>query len=470
VVVFIPNYFTTMRTSLFLFLLIFFSCSSDEQKNRNVNACIDVSNSHPSYWSYNGENILLLGGSDEDNLFQVPDLDEQLEKLSSVGGNYVRNTMSSRDEGNVWPFAKTENGKYDLSIWNVEYWKRFSDFLEKTAERDIFVQVEIWATFDFYRNNWELNPYNPVNNVNYSLRKSKLSDTVKTHPIFTENNFFRSVPAQMALPDVLWYQKQYVDKLLSYTLDYSHILYCMDNETSVTSDWGKFWAKYIQKKAKEAGKTVHTTEMWDPHDLSHPFHAETFDNPEIFTFVDISQNNHKSSDEHWNNGITQLRRLETIGAIRPANNVKIYGNDGGKHKTTRDAIENFVQNVLMGCASARFHRPTSGQGINELAMAVISSMRQLTDTMIFFEGRAANDLLTGREDGEAYCRAIDNVEYAIYFPEGGEVSLDLSGFRGDPSLIWLNVLESTWSEKQALENGAVELKAPGNEHWIGLIQ
>ncbi|MFO7922350.1 MAG: hypothetical protein R6U58_01505 [Bacteroidales bacterium] len=40
------------------------------------------------------------------------------------------------------------------------------------------------------------------------------------------------------------------------------------------------------------------------------------------------------------------------------NNVKIYGNNGGRHKTTRDAIENFVKNVLMSCASARFHRNT----------------------------------------------------------------------------------------------------------------
>lgn len=52
----------------------------------------------------------------------------------------------------------------------------------------------------------------------------------------------------------------------------------MDNETSVSSDWGKYWAKHIQKKAKLAGKDVYTTEMWDPHDLAHPFHAETFDN------------------------------------------------------------------------------------------------------------------------------------------------------------------------------------------------
>ncbi len=455
---------------LVLLFVLLISCGRETPVTEDQSTFLDISNTHPAYWSYGGENILLLGGSVEDNLFQIPELDEELERLSSAGGNYVRNTMSSRDEGNLWPFARNENGLYDLNKWDEEYWNRFSRFLEKTYEKRIFVQIEVWATFDFYRSEWSRNPYNPKNNVNYNQRRSKLSDTVDTHPVFTENNFFRSVPSQMAIAPVLWYQQQFVNKLLSYSLKYDHLLYCMDNETSVTSDWGKFWANYIRSKAREEGRTVHTTEMWDPHELSHAFHAETFDNPDIFTFVDISQNNHKSSDEHWYNGITQLNYLEKTGVRRPANNVKIYGNDGGRHKTTRDGIENFIRNVLMGCASARFHRPTSGQGLNDIAVAVIGSMRELTGKMIFYDGRAANNLLSGREKGEAYCRAMENIEYAIYFSEGGEVSIDLSKFRGDPSLIWLNVLENKWLYEESLDKDVINIKTPGTGHWIALIK
>ena len=132
---------------------------------------------------------------------------------------------------------------------------------------------------------------------------------VDTHPIYTENNFFRSVPQQMNISRVLWYQKKFVDKMLSYTLDHDHVLYCMDNETSVPSDWGKFWAKYIQKAGALNDRIVQTTEMWDPHDLSHPMHFETFDHPDIFTFVDISQNNHQSGEHHWDNGLKQFAYL-----------------------------------------------------------------------------------------------------------------------------------------------------------------
>ena len=54
---------------------------------------ITPSATHPGFWSYGGKPVLLLGGSREDNLFQIPDLKEQLDLLARVGGNYIRNTI-----------------------------------------------------------------------------------------------------------------------------------------------------------------------------------------------------------------------------------------------------------------------------------------------------------------------------------------------------------------------------------------
>jgi len=427
--------------------------------------------SKPSFWSYKGERVLLLGGSVEDNLFQVADLEYQLDLLASHGGNYVRNTMSSRDSGNVWAFDINEEDLYDLNKWNDVYWSAFERLLKLTAEREIIVQIEIWATFDFYRENWDVNPFNPVNNINYDSQRSKLPVSVDTHPIYTENNFFRSIPSQMALAAILGYQAKFVDKLLSYSLRYDNILYCIDNETSVSSDWGYYWAEYVQKKAFESGKRVYITEMWDPWDLSHPFHNETFDNPEIFGFVDISQNNHITGEDHWINGLKQLNRLKVINAVRPANNVKVYGNDGGRHKSTRNGIESFIQNAFMGCASTRFHRPASGQGLNEMAQHVISSIRSLSDQMDWFEAIPDNTCLSGREQHEAYCRRVDGNEYAVYFPDGGEVILDLSAHRGNLNMIWLDVLGSEWQgETQVSNREQLVLKAPGEGHWICLVR
>lgn len=130
---------------------------------------------NPWYWSYRGRPILLLGGSDDDNLFQwsEKDLVAQLDRLAAAGGNVIRNTMSDRkDKGfEVYPF-KQQDGNYDLNAWNEEYWTRFERMLRETAKRDIFVQIEIWDRFDYTDSGggdrWQLHPYNPKNNVNYT--------------------------------------------------------------------------------------------------------------------------------------------------------------------------------------------------------------------------------------------------------------------------------------------------------------
>ena len=73
-------------------------------------------NENAWYWSYRGQPVLLLGGSDDDNLFQWPEkeLIRQLERLATAGGNVIRNTMSDRkDKGfEVYPFKQLESGNY----------------------------------------------------------------------------------------------------------------------------------------------------------------------------------------------------------------------------------------------------------------------------------------------------------------------------------------------------------------------
>jgi len=430
---------------------------------------ISRSNRYKQYWSYQGKDILLLGGSVEDNLFQIDSLEAQLDLLVASGGNYVRNTMSARDTGNVWPFYRQEDGKYDLGKFNAEYWNRFDHFLQETKARDIIVQIEIWATFDFYREPWSRNPYNPKNNINYNEDRTKLATDIPTHPVFTENNFFRSVPSQLHITPVLWFQKLFVDKLISYSLKYDHVLYCMDNETSVSSDWAKFWANYIRKKATLENKKVETTEMWDPHNLDHPAHYETFDHPDIFTFVDISQNNHLGGDQHWDNGLKQINYLTQMNFLRPVNNVKVYGNDGGPHQTTQNAIESFCRNVLFGAAATRFHRPPSGQGLNQIAQAVIKCMREISQMEGFFSGIPDNSILSQRAQHEAYARRMEH-SYLVYFPNGGEVVLH--SYKSIPlKVIWIDVLDRSIHEGgiSSPVDGDIKISARSNKNWIAMI-
>ncbi|MCP5115539.1 MAG: hypothetical protein GY953_32330, partial [bacterium] len=149
---------------------------------------------NPSYWQYKGKPVLLLGASDDDNLFQWPagKLEPQLDKMHAAGANYVRNTMSDRRDRDweLYPFLRRPDGTYDLEQWNPEYWERFERFLKWTAERDIIVQIEVWDRFDYSREHWLTHPYNPKNNVNYTTATSKLKHAYKRHPGTNEQPFF----------------------------------------------------------------------------------------------------------------------------------------------------------------------------------------------------------------------------------------------------------------------------------------
>ncbi|MCB9770281.1 MAG: hypothetical protein H6752_18950 [Candidatus Omnitrophica bacterium] len=428
---------------------------------------IHVYPENPRYWEYEGAPVVLIGGSVEDNLFQIPDLEGQLDLLSEVGGNYVRCTMSCRDEGNVWPFREVD-GSYDLDQWNEEFWNRFEKFLRLTSERDIIAQIEVWATFDYYRDNWDRNPFNPKNNRNYSAEESGLPTVVNSHPLQLENNFFWSVPSERNQENVLKYQRRFVEKLLSYSLQYGNVLYCMDNETAVTPEWGKYWAIFIQEKAEEAGVHVETTEMWDPWDLNDPKHRNTFDHPEIYSFVDISQNNHQKGQAHWDNAQKQRERIKNHP--RPLNNVKIYGSDAYNFGNDRDGIERFWRNILGGLASARFHRPPSGLGLGEKAQSNLRSMRGVLDRIDPFHCEPHDDLLKDREENEAYCFANPGVEYVVYFPKEGMVNLKVPNQIAKWDLEWVNILTSEWKASDPMESSdQIELSSPGN-HWAVVIR
>jgi hypothetical protein len=350
---------------------------------------------NPYFWQYQGKPLLLLGGTWQDNLFNHPKgLERHLDLLKSVGGNYVRNVMSHRNLGNVFAYQQVD-GKFDLDQWNDEYWRRLDNFLRLTHERDIIVQIEIWATWDHYEDHqslggWSKHPFNPENNSTYTAEASGLP-TVVDYPALgvpTDHPFFSSVPALANNKLLLGYQTAYVDKLLSYSLHYPHVLYCMNNETGEDVEWSDFWAHYVRAQAAKAGKRIETAEMRRSGNITTPDHRHMIENPDLYTFLDISQNNTQRGQLHWNR-IQQVRAM-VKDQPRPLNNNKIYTFDPDPHI----ALERWWRNILSGCASARFHRPHPlegegdherfthvGLGLSPLAQAHIRSARILTDAM-----------------------------------------------------------------------------------------
>ncbi|MDA3835629.1 MAG: hypothetical protein PF495_19830, partial [Spirochaetales bacterium] len=449
-------------------ILVFSNCQTKQAAAQAIQPWDET----PWYWQYKGEPVLLLGASSDDNLFQWPAdiLVPHLDSMKNIGANYVRNTMSDRHDRDfeLYPFKKLDNGKYDLNQWNEAYWQRFEFFLNETAKRDIIVQIEVWDRFDYSRNNWPPHPYNPANNVNYTFEESGLAAEYPDHPGANKQPFFFTTSNQRNNKVLLKYQQQFVEKMLSYSLKHGHVLYCMDNETSGEEEWGAYWARYIREKANETDVKIYVTEMWDNWNLKSEQHKRTFDHPELYAFCDVSQNNHQRDQSHWDN--FQWVRNYIADHPRPVNTVKTYGADGGRHGTTNNAIDSWWRHLVGGAASARFHRPTSGLGLSGLSMSSVKAAREIEKLASFWKLEPANKLLSGREENEAYLAARPGEAYVVFFPDEGEVGVDLSEYNSEFTLKWMNVREGKWEAEEKVEGGKVlNLKTPGEQEWVAVV-
>ncbi len=279
--------------------------------------------------------MLFLGGSsgpkdtlNDEGMFLWPDVAGSLDKLASAGGNYTRCLMSGRLRSlgePLWPFLNT-GGRFDLDRWDDNYWRCFESFLKETKKRGIVTDIELWATFDYARVPWTRNPFNPVNNRNYTTQETGLPPEVNSAPYLAQNPFYHTVPDEGKMPAVLKYQQRFMDKILSYTLQFDNVLYCMDNETAGGPAWGAYWAHYVRNAAARAGKKVCITEMFESHDLEHPSYRNVTDDPQTYDFIEVSQNNHQSGQAHFDKLQGLWQRI--FAAPRPLTNVKIYGSDG----------------------------------------------------------------------------------------------------------------------------------------------
>ena len=435
---------------------------------------------NPWYWSAGEKPILLLGGSDDDNLFQWPEdlLMAQLDRIARAGGNIIRNTMSDRQDRGFerYPFRRLEDGRYDLTQWDAEYWIRFARLLTETKKRGIYIQIEVWDRFDYTdkqgENHWQRHPYHPKNNINYTAEESGFADRYPHHPGANKQPFFFTTPKQRHNQVVLRFQEAFVNKLLDHSLAFDHVLYCMDNETSGQAAWSRHWAELIKRRAAAADKTVMATEMWDPWDLMAKAHRRTFDHPELYDYVDVSQNNQNSGEKHWKNFLFVRQFLSK--KPRPMNTTKTYGADGNKFKhTDQDGIERFWRHLLAGAASIRFHRPDSGLGINDKAVRCLRAARLLEAKCPLWTVVPANELLADRAEDEAYLAARPGAAYALYFTaskEPGRVKLDLRNHGGRFSLLWIDIDAGKAHSKTTVQGGKwVPLTSPSKGNTAAVL-
>jgi hypothetical protein len=438
------------------------------------------------YWQYQGSPVVLLGGSDDHAIFQQTGntLTDFLDQLVSAGGNYIRNVMSQRTENGVYPFKEIRAGVYDLNQWNDDYWNRLRFFLRETSRRNIVAQITLWDHGDL--SNWSNDPWNPENNIN--MEPGKLSNN------FGDQFFYYTVRRNNE--EALTYQRAFVDKFLSVSLEFGNVLYNIQNDAHMADEWEDYWAGYIKQTATRKGKQVYITVT--KHDPSTSV-RQVMSNPDIYGFIEVSQNNQDSrgarGQGHWDNLMFWRQKVDgwAFGPM-PFSNEQVHGAlDGMNYSagTESEAMNRMWRNIFAGCASSRFHRTSPprywGSGLNERARINIKAMRLLLNELDIFSCVPHNDLLRHRVQVpttvEAYVTANIGYQYAVYFPQGRyTVNLDPWVFVKKVKLRWLDIDNLRWSEPQIVDvlwednqhrwgyRGAITLTTPSNRPYVALIE
>jgi hypothetical protein len=283
------------------------------------------------------------------------------------------------------------------------------------------------------------------------------------HPIM------KTIPSLNNDSTVLSYQKAFIAKVLSHTLQYDHILYQVANEHWGNILWSNYWAAFIHQQAAQKGTTVHVTES-----RHTPTVAPVRDYPHLYNFVDISQSALKSGEAHMS--VIRQSYEQTEGAPLPLNSTKQYGADTSPWADSSDeGIDRVVRSVFGGQAAVRFHRPPAGLGISPRAQKVIKSLRMMESEIDLFNNvlphsvSSIRGLLGFRADNQAYIMADPGRAYAVYFPNGGSITLNTSAVNRSMTRKWINVKNGTWGSTATVNGASQTLTAPSGK-WIVVVK
>jgi hypothetical protein len=95
----------------------------------------------------------------------------------------------------------------------------------------------------------------------------------------------------------------------------------------------------------------------------------------------------------------------------------------------------------------------------------------LADSFDLFTSLPNNAIIAERDDNEAYALVSSGQQYAVYFPDGGNVRLNVSNTQGTFQFRWLNITNGTWLETHYAEGGGnIDLQTPDTGHWVVVIQ
>ncbi len=373
--------------------------------------------------SHTWSNLVDIGPTDPPPAFRfVPYLDF----LEQYHHNFIRMwtwepvTWDTRRQGRdatqtaaPQPWARTGPGKaldgkpkFDLSKFNPVYFDRLRSRVVAAGERGIYVSImlfEGWA-LQHAEGAWEGHPFNPANNVQ-GLDGDANGDGkgLEVH--------------ELAVPAITERQEAYVRKVVDTVNDLDNVLYEISNENHPAStQWQYHIINYIHDYEKGKPKQ---------HPVGMTFQFKGGSNQTLF-----------DSPADWISPNPEGGYRDDPPA---ADGSKVILNDTD-HLWGIGGNQAWVWKSFLRGMNPIFMDPYDG-GVLDSAFnpewdPIRRSMgyaRRFAERMNLKEMSPHGELASTE-----YCLANPGVEYLVYLPEGGEVTVDLSGGAGQFTVEWFN--------------------------------
>jgi hypothetical protein len=211
--------------------------------------------------------------------------------------------------------------------------------------------------------------------------------------------------------------------------------------------------------------TVHRTDPW-------PFLGNSdFD---LTSMQTISGALDFSSEEiRFQNDIVIAHREDSAGACWPIPVMidELPGVDVVNDSTRKKMRSDVLYPIFFGGGNYEMHyRDAYGSGGN-VTLQILAPMledmsraRQFVESLPFNEMKPCNERVSG---GGEYCFGLEGSIYAVYLPQGGQVTVNLSGVSGDFNAFWYDPLTGTTSSAGSVGGGGNQtFDAPGNQDWV----
>ena len=409
---------------LLLGTLVLSACGGDRPFVRpEPRGKIQPSTEHPGYWQWeDGETVLLLGGADNDNLFQAHNYEQQLNAIQEIGGNFVRCELHNRYDSDL-PALRLDSvsGAYRL---NDAYFTRLDGFLTAAENRGIVVQLQLFSLQD-----WVVETF-PQSSFGLAWRDMEQPEVPVRRPIDTlvppvvREMVYAISDGQTEGNVLLELQQAFVDRVLRISFSHGNVIYDLEYYWAISEGVGKYWKDYLYRAAARSNVTIYVGCKEDgEEDVRYAFNDYS-----VLTALPPGQLPDYNSS--YGDIVHHARVSRTPDFPSPNGNVFAF------HRA-----------LLMHSAATAYDRAPYGLGLSADARTSIRAIRTIERDVKFWDLTLDKDLLVEIPYGALAARTEEGTTL-IYLSGEDEVSIRLpAGNSGSHRVSVIGYLGTRRSER-----------------------